>query len=312
MKPIQLLLLLLLAPLAMKAQTRYTVSGTVKDASNGEELISASVVVKGTSTGTTSNTYGFYSLSLDAGKYTLVYSYIGYEPQTVEVDLTSNKTINIELKETVSEVAEVVITGEKADKNVSENKMSSVTLDVKTIRKVPVLLGEMDIIKVAQLLPGVQAAGDGSTLTIVRGGNIDHNLVVLDEAVVYNPSHVIGFFSVFNGDAIKDFEIYKGGTPAQFGGRLSSVMDVRMKEGNLKKYGVYGGIGVLSSRVTVEGPIKKDTGSFIVSGRRSYFDMFFPLSQQTKDAKAYFGDLNVKMNYALSDKDRLFVSFYTG
>lgn len=295
-----------------KAQSRYTISGTITDAANGEELIGATVKVEGTTIGVATNVYGFYSLTLDKGPHKVVFSFVGYNFKTVEIDLTQNKTINVELAEVVQEVGEVVVTGERADKNISENKMSAVTLDLKTVKKVPVLLGESDVIKVAQLLPGVQAAGDGNTLTIVRGGNVDHNLVLLDEAVVYNPSHAIGFFSVFNGDAIKDFEIYKGGTPAQFGGRLASVMDVRMKDGNRKKFSASGGIGILSSRLTIEGPIKKDTGSFIVSARRSYFDLFFPLTEQTKDATAYFGDLNIKANYNLTDKDRLYVSFYTG
>lgn len=297
---------------AFSADVRYSLSGTVKDASNGEGLMGATVKIEGGKIGTASNEYGFYSLSLEPGKYTLVVSYLGYVTKRVEINLTTNQTLNIELAEKTEETEEAVVTGEKADKNVSENKMSAVTLDIKTVKKVPVLLGEADIIKVAQLLPGVQSAGDGNTLTIVRGGNVDHNLVLLDEAVVYNPSHAIGFFSVFNGDAIKDFEIHKGGTPAQYGGRLASVMDVRMKEGNNKKFAASGGIGILSSRLTIEGPIKKDTGSFIVSARRSYFDVFFPLSDQTKDNKAYFGDLNIKMNYALGKKDRIYASFYTG
>lgn len=294
------------------AQSRYTISGTIKDAANGEELIGVTVRIEGTTLGVATNVYGFYSLTLDKGKYKVTYSYIGYTSKTIDVDLSKNKVINVELAEDATEVDEVVITAEKADKNISENKMSAVTLDIKTVKKIPVLLGENDVIKVAQLLPGVQAAGDGNTLTIVRGGNVDHNLVLLDEAVVYNPSHAIGFFSVFNGDAIKDFEIYKGGIPSQFGGRLASVMDVRMKEGNKKKFSASGGIGILSSRLTLEGPIKKDTGSFIISARRSYFDLFFPLSEQTKDATAYFGDLNIKANYNVSKKDRIFLSFYTG
>jgi hypothetical protein len=312
MKKLLLLFMLTTIAAGLYAQNRHTVSGTIKDAYNGEGLIGSSAVVQGTATGTSSNEYGFYSLNLPEGKYTIVYSYLGYTSKTVEINLTANQTVNVELAETVQEVGEVVVTGEKADKNVSENKMSAITIDVKTVKKVPLLLGEADIIKVAQLMPGVQAAGDGNTLTIVRGGNVDHNLVLLDEAVVYNPSHAIGFFSVFNGDAIKDFEIYKGGTPAQFGGRLASVMDVRMKEGNNKKFTANGGIGILSSRLTIEGPIKKDEGSFMVSARRSYFDLFFPLSNQTKGSKAYFGDLNLKANYNLGKNDRLFVSFYTG
>ncbi len=313
MKRITVLLLFICATTTfVVAQSRYTISGMIKDASNGEELIGATVKVEGKTIGVATNVYGFYSLTLDKGKHKIVISYVGYNSKVIDIDLTKNKTLNVELAEKVQEVGEVVVTSERADKNISQNKMSAITLDMKTVRKIPVLLGENDVIKVAQLLPGVQAAGDGNTLTIVRGGNIDHNLVLLDEAVVYNPSHAIGFFSVFNGDAIKDFEIYKGGIPAQFGGRLASVMDVRMKEGNRKKFSVSGGIGILSSRLTVEGPIKKDTGSFIISARRSYFDLFFPLSKNTKDATAYFGDLNIKANYNITKKDRLFLSFYTG
>ena len=207
-----------------------------------------------------------------------------------------------------------MVTSDKPDaKNVQQNKMSVIKIDIKDIKNIPLLLGELDIIKVLQLLPGIQQAGDGSTLFTVRGGNVDQNLILLDEAVVYNPSHVAGFFSVFNGDAIKDFEIYKGGIPANYGGRLSSVLDVRMKDGNSKQYGVSGGIGILSSRLTFEGPIQKGKSSFMISGRRSYFDLFFPLSTSIPSgASAYFYDLNVKLNYEFSAKDRLYLSGYFG
>lgn len=293
---------------------KFAVSGTVKDAKNGEELIGVSVYVTELKTGAATNAYGYYSLNLPAGKYTLVFSYVGFANQTRQVDLsTQNQKLNLELAEDKRELKEVVITDDKPTaSNVEQNKMSVVKMDIKEVKKIPILLGEVDIIKAIQLLPGIQAAGDGSTLFIVRGGNTDHNLVQLDEAVVYNPSHVVGFFSVFNGDAIKDFEIYKGGIPAVYGGRLASVLDVRMKDGNSKNYNVSGGIGVLSSRLTVEGPIQKDKSSFMISGRRSYFDLFFPLSSQTKDVGAYFGDLNLKLNFALGEKDKLYLSGYLG
>lgn len=305
--------LLLITTFSANAQKAFTISGNIKDAKNGEELIGASIAVPALKTGTTTNAYGFYSLSLPPGKYKVEFSYVGYQTQTKEIDLNQDQKINLELEENKKELKELVVQSDKiGNTNVTQNKMSVVKIDVKQVKKIPILLGEVDIIKAIQLLPGVQAAGDGSTNFIVRGGNIDHNLVLLDEAVVYNPSHVLGFFSTFNGDAIKDFELYKGGIPAQYGGRLASVLDVHMKDGNSKKLGVSGGIGVLSSRLTVEAPIIKDKSSFLISGRRSYFDVFFPLSPQLKDVTAYFGDLNIKLNYTLSDKDKLFLSGYFG
>jgi hypothetical protein len=264
--------------------------------------------------GTSTNAYGYYSLNLPKGKYQIIFSYVGYITKTIAVDLiAADAKLNVELAEDKRELKEVRITDNKPSaSNVEANKMSVVKMDIRQVRKIPLLLGEVDVIKAVQLLPGVQAAGDGSSNLIVRGGNIDHNLVLLDEAVVYNPSHVLGFFSTFNGDAIKDFEIYKGGIPSQYGGRLASVLDVRMKDGNSKNYNVSGGIGLLSSRLTVEGPLVKDKSSFMISGRRSYFDLFFPFSKQLDGVSAYFNDLNVKVNYTLSDKDKLFLSAYYG
>lgn len=298
----------------LSAQTeKHTISGTIKDAKNGEELIGASVSVPSLKTGASTNAYGFFSLTLPEGTYEIEFSYIGYVVQKKTVVLNQNTKINIELKESDKELKELVVKTDKVNNdNVSQNKMSVVKIDVKQVKKIPILLGEVDIIKAIQLLPGVQAAGDGSTNFIVRGGNIDHNLVLLDEAVVYNPSHVLGFFSTFNGDAVKDFEIYKGGIPAQYGGRLASVLDVHMKDGNSKKLGVTGGIGILSSRLTVEAPIIKNKSSFLISGRRSYFDVFFPLDKRLSDVTAYFGDLNIKLNYAISDKDKIYLSGYFG
>jgi hypothetical protein len=315
MKKLSLLLLLLSSVYLYAGELpRHTVSGSVKDIKNGEALIGVSVYIDELKTGVTTNSYGFYSLNVTPGKYMLTFSYLGYETQRIEVDITSvDKKLNIEMSEEKRQLKEVVVSGDKPDsKNVEQNKMSVVRVDIKEVKKIPLLLGEVDIIKAVQLLPGIQAAGDGSSNLIVRGGNIDHNLVLLDEAVVYNPSHVLGFFSTFNGDAVKDFEIYKGGIPSMYGGRLASVLDVRMKDGNIKDYAVSGGIGVMSSRLTVEGPLVKNKSSFLVSGRRSYFDIFFPINPDLKGTQAYFGDLNVKLNYTVSDKDKLFLSAYYG
>jgi hypothetical protein len=299
--------------LALAQTKQFTISGYIKDAKNGEELIGASVAVPSLKTGASTNAYGFFSLTLPQGSYDLEISYIGYNIQKRNIVLNQNIKLNLELTESKKELKELVISTDKVNNdNVESNKMSVVKIDIKQVKKIPILLGEVDIIKAIQLLPGIQSAGDGSSNFIVRGGNIDHNLVLLDEAVVYNPSHVLGFFSTFNGDAVKDFEIYKGGIPSQYGGRLASVLDVHMKDGNAKHLGVSGGIGLLSSRLTVEAPIIKDKSSFLISGRRSYFDLFFPLSSQLKDVTAYFGDLNIKLNYTLSEKDKLFLSGYFG
>ena len=298
-----------------KAQNvkKFAVSGEIKDAKNGEELIGASVSIPSLKVGTVTNAYGFYSLSVPTGNYEVEYTYLGYKTVVKKVELSQNIRLNIELSEEKNQLKEIVISGEKLNAgNVEQNKMSVVRVEMKEVKKIPLLLGEVDIIKAVQLLPGVQAAGDGSSNLVVRGGNIDHNLVQLDEAVVYNPSHVFGFFSTFNGDAIKDFDLYKGGIPAQFGGRLASVLDVRMRDGNSKKFQATGGIGLLSSRLTIEGPIQKDRTSFLISGRRSYFDIFFPLSSQLDGTTAWFGDLNIKLNHTISDKDKVFVSAYMG
>jgi hypothetical protein len=308
-----LLFLFVSTSLAQKT-TNHTISGNIKDAKNGEELIGASIVIESLKIGVITNAYGYYAINIPAGKYKVIYTYIGYTTITRDIDITNaDAKLNIELTEDKRELNEVVISSDKPDsKNIEQNKMSVVKMEMKEVKKIPLLMGEVDIIKVIQLLPGIQSAGDGNTLFVVRGGNVDHNLIQLDEAVVYNPSHVVGFFSVFNGDAIKDFEIYKGGIPANYGGRLASVLDVRMKDGNSKNFSATGGIGVLSSRLTLEGPIQKGKSSFMISGRRSYFDLFFPLNESTKDVTAYFGDLNVKMNFTLSEKDKLYLSGYAG
>jgi hypothetical protein len=294
----------------------FTISGYVKDASNGEVSIGANVYIKELLKGGSTNQYGFYSITVEAGTYTLVSSYVGYEDFVRPIVLDKDYRINIDLKPTAINVAEVEVSSERADKNVSSTTVGSVKLDMEEIKKIPAFLGEVDILKTIQLLPGVKSAGDGNTGSYVRGGGPDQNLILLDEAVVYNASHLLGFFSVFNGDAIKNVNLIKGGMPAQYGGRLASVLDISMKEGNNKAYHAQGGVGIVSSRLTIEGPIKKDTSSFIVSGRRTYIDVlarpFAKKDSPLKKSGAYFYDLNAKVNYRISDKDRIFLSGYFG
>lgn len=291
-----------------------SLSGHIRDASTGEELLGATIFVKELSNGTATNVYGFYSISLSPGKYTFTFSYIGYESKTLSIDLREDKTLDVELQPVSQTLDEVVITGIREDANVREAEMSTVKMDVKTINKIPALMGEVDIIKAIQLLPGVQATSEGGSGFSVRGGNPDQNLILLDEATVYNASHLMGFFSVFNNDAIKDVKLYKGDIPAWAGGRLSSLLDVRMKDGNTKTISGAGGIGTISSRLTLEGPFEKDKASWLLSGRRTYADIFLRLSnnEDLNNNVLYFYDLNSKMNFRISDNDRLFFSAYYG
>jgi len=304
----------LFAAAGAKAQDRFTVSGTIKDAANGEGLIGAIVQVQGQSVGTSTNEYGFYSLTLPGGSYTLVYSYLGYVNQVRPVTLSSAQKIDIQLATEDVQIEEVVVTATKPDQNVRSMEMGTSKLEMKTIRAVPALLGEVDVIRSIQLLPGVSTVGEGASGFNVRGGGVDQNLILLDEAPVYNSAHLLGFFSVFNPDAVKDVKLVKGGIPAQYGGRLSSLLDVRMKEGNSKCFNASGGIGTVSSRLTLEGPIQKDKSSFIVAGRRSYGDLFLKLSsnENLRDNQLYFYDLSTKVNFTLGPKDRIFVSGYFG
>ena len=306
-------ILLLSAHLGM-AQN-FTISGTLRDGETGEDLIGATISVKELpGVGTSANAYGFYSLTLEKGSYTLVYQYIGLEEIEKPIVLDKPLVLDIELGQSSIELTEVVIKGEREDANVTETKMSVTKLDPKDISTVPVIFGEKDIIKTLQLTPGVKTAGEGNSGFYVRGGGIDQNLILLDEAPVYNASHLLGFFSVFNSDAIKDVTLYKGGIPAEYGGRASSVMDIKMKDGNSKKLGVSGGIGLISSRLTVEAPIVKDKGSFMISGRRTYADVFLGLAnnESLKNSTLYFYDLNAKANYRVSKKDRIYLSGYFG
>ncbi len=292
------------------AQIRHTVNGYVKDAENGEELIGATVLVKVLGSGTVTNVYGFYAISIPAGTYTFQFSYIGYQTVEQVFDLNENIEFNIELPVEARQMDELVITDEAIDANVSDIKMSKNELDIKQIKKLPALFGEPDIIKTIQLLPGVISAGEGTSSFFVRGGSADQNLILIDEAPIYDPSHLFGLFSVFNADVIKDSELYRGGIPSRYGGRLSSILEVRTKDGNNKKLGGSAGMGLLASRFMLEGPIRKDKSSFIISGRRSYVDVFLKAANQ--DNLVHFYDVNAKANWKHNNNNRFFLALYLG
>jgi len=298
-------------PLLSRSQN-FTVSGTVKEKSSGETLTGASVgIVEKPGVGITTNEYGFYSLSLPKGKYTLRISFAGRKQELIPIQLDSNIVVSINLTDAAA-LEEVVVTGRKRNDALTKASIGVEVLDMKAAAKIPVVFGEKDLVKTIQLMPGIKNNGEGTNGFSVRGGATDQNLIILDEAPVYNASHMLGIFSTFNSDAIKDATIIKGNSPAQFGSRLSSVLDVKMKEGNNKKYEVSGGLGLISSRLTVEGPIQKDKSSFIISGRRTYADMIARLSPDFKDLKLYFYDLNVKANLAINEKNKLYFSGYFG
>ncbi len=297
------------------AQNKYTLSGIIKDAETGEALIGANILVKELKgVGSTTNAYGFYSLTIPEGDYTILIGYIGFKTLTDTISLNRNKTVNYVLNSESILLGEVVVSGEQLNTNIISTEMSTNKLPVRELQSIPVLLGEKDILKTIQLLPGVKSAGEGNTGYFARGGRTDQNLIMLDEAPVYNASHLLGFMSVFNSDAIKDVKMMTGSIPAEYGGRLSSVLDLRMNDGNSKNFGFSGGIGLISSRLTVQGPIVKDEGSFIVSGRRTYADLFLKLSSDTVVQKTslYFYDINMKANYKFGEKDRVFLSGYFG
>lgn len=297
------------------AQNKYTISGYAKDVQNGETLIGATITVKGISRGITSNQYGFYSITLPTGAYQLICSYAGYQPKTISIKLEADQQINFDLFTGVA-LQEVIIAAKKTDGNVKNAQMGRFVLPIEQIKAIPAFLGEVDLLKTIQLLPGVRNAGEGSAGIYVRGGGPDQNLIILDDAVVYNSGHLFGFFSIFNSDAIKNVSLIKGGMPAQYGGRLSSVLDISMKEGNDKKFQVEGGIGLIASRISIQGPIKKNKASFIISARRTYIDAltkpFIKSTNQFHGSGYYFYDLNAKMNYRFSEKDRLYISGYFG
>jgi hypothetical protein len=309
-----LLLLAILISLSSSGQSRFTVSGTIKDALSGETLIGANIKLQEIRTsGTSSNTYGFYSLSAIQGDYQLQISYTGYKTQTLNILLDRNLTIDINLSP-ANELQEVVVSGRAANERISNPQMGLEKLNMESIKNVPVLFGEKDILKTIQLLPGIKSAGEGNSGFYVRGGSSDQNLILLDEANVYNASHLLGFFSTFNSDAIKDVSVYKGGMPAQYGGRLASVLDIRMNEGNRNEFTAEGGIGLIASRLKLEAPIKEGKGSFMLSGRRTYADIFLKLSSDTslKNSQLYFYDFNAKANYKINDKNIIYLSGYFG
>jgi len=308
-----LVLLLFCFSSQLWSQEKVSLSGYLRDAETGEELLFANVAIPAEAMGVSTNEYGYYALSLPKGQYVVSYSYVGYQTVLDTIDLQADLVKDIELLPESTTVDAVVVTDERTDENVKSTDMSVLSLDMKEAKKVPVIFGEQDIVKTLQLMPGVSPSSEGGSGFFVRGGNADQNLILLDEAPVYNASHLLGFFSVFNSDALKDVKLYKGGVPAEFGGRASSVMDVHMKNGNSKKFSGSGGLGLISSRLTLEGPIVKDKGSFIVSGRRTYADLMFQLVADDFDGGSlYFYDLNLKANYKLGQKDRLYLSGYFG
>ena len=299
----------------LNAQKQFTVSGYVKDAKSGEDLFAANVYIKELLKGTTTNVYGFYSLSTEPGTYTIVYSYLGTTDIEKVITLDKDITLNIELAENEIVTAEVTVTGRKEDKNIDDAQTSVIELEMKTVKELPALLGEADIFRTLQLKPGVASAGEGNSGLYVRGGGPAQNLVLLDNATVYNPGHLLGFFSVFNADAIKSSTLIKGGIPAEYGGRISSVLDITMREGNTKEYEVEGGIGFISSRLTAQGPIIKDKAAFIVSGRFTYLSFLLNPALKNRETPInipWFFDINAKMNFKLGEKDRLFISSYFG
>jgi hypothetical protein len=308
-----LLLLSFMSTLAI-SQTKVTLSGYVKDSTNGESLISASVYVKELGLGTTTNLYGFYSLNINPGTYTIVYSYVGYVNKEFKLSINQNRTENMELKPTQRVLEAANVKSDKIGQAIESTEMSSNKLNMKTIQKIPALLGEVDLVRSVQLLPGVTTVGEGASGFNVRGGSIDQNLILLDEAPVFNSSHLFGFFSVFNPDAVKDVKLIKGGIPATYGGRLSSLLDVRMKEGNSKKFEGSGGLGLVFSRLSLEGPLKKDKGSFILAGRRSYIDVLAKpfLPEDLSGSQFYFYDFTTKLNYTINKKNKIFASAYLG
>ncbi|HEX8545365.1 MAG TPA: TonB-dependent receptor [Cytophagaceae bacterium] len=308
-----LILQILLWSTASKAQQgKVSVSGYLKDATSGEAMMGANIFVKELNIGTATNDYGFYSLTLTPGVYTLVIDYLGFQTLTKTIELKEGTKLDIELQPDTQILNEIVVSTEAEDKNIRSNEMSVTQVSIKELKKMPAMLGEVDVVRSIQLTPGVSTVGEGAAGFNVRGGGIDQNLILLDDAPVYNSSHLYGFFSVFNPDAVRDVKLMKGGIPAQYGGRLSSLLDVRMKEGNNRRFEGSGGIGTVSSRLTLEGPIKKEKGSFIVAGRRSYADLFLKLTPDFKDNVLYFYDLSAKGNYNITSNDKLFVSGYFG
>ena len=298
------------------AQEKFTISGYIKDSTSNETVIGATVTVKGKMKGINSNQYGFYSITLEKGNYTLSVSHVGYQTKELSFDLKENLQFNFDVSPRIAIAQEIIVYSKKRDLNVTSAQMGKFELSMNQIKSVPALAGEVDPMKVLQLLPGVRNAGEGNSGLYVRGGGPDQNLILLDDAVVYNPGHLFGFFSVFNSDALKNVTLIKGGMPANYGGRISSVVDIAMKDGNNKKFQVEGGIGTISSRVSIQGPLVKEKASFILSARRTYIDVlakpFIKSTSNFSGSGYYFYDLNAKLNYKFSEKDRLYASGYFG
>lgn len=296
------------------AQQKFTISGTIKSKKTGETIINASVKLLNLPGGTASNEYGFYSLTLAKGNYQLEISAVGKKSDTLHIELNADVKKNVSLEEEPKNLGEVVIRSNRGGRTITGTQTGIEKLTTQEIKNIPVIFGEKDVLKTIQLLPGIKSAGDGNAGFFVRGGTSDQNQILLDEANVYNASHLLGFFSTFNSDAIKDVTVYKGGMPAQYGGRLSSVLDIKMNDGNNQDYNVSGGVGLISAKLNVEGPIQKDKSSFLLTGRRTYADLFFKASKDStiNQSKLYFYDLNAKMNYELGEKDKLYVSGYFG
>jgi len=292
------------------AQQRYTLSGTVSEAASNETLIGVTIAIPELRTGVTTNEYGFYSITLPEGEYQVQVSYLGFQDVVQNISLSENKKINFQLIEEAEQLDEVIVTEDVEQMDIRKPQMSVNTMSAATIKKIPVILGEADVIKSILLLPGVTNAGEGASGFNVRGGAVDQNLILLDEAIIFNSSHLFGFFSVFNPDAIKDIKLYKGGIPARYGGRVSSVLDIFQKEGNSKEFHANGGIGAVASRLLLQGPIIKDKAAFLIGGRGSYAHLFLPLFDQ--DNTAYFYDLNTKINYNINERNSIFLSGYFG
>ena len=306
-------ILFFLVLLDNQAQNKVTLNGTIRDKASGEEIIGATIrIAELSKIGISTNEYGFFSLTLEPGNYTFITSYIGYEDYIEKINLQATQSIKWTLQQKSQNLEEVKIVAKKENENITQTTMGVEKINMKDIAKLPVLFGEKDILKTIQLLPGVKSAGEGNSGFYVRGGTSDQNLILLDEAPVYNASHLLGFFSTFNSDAIKDAILIKGNSPAQYGGRLASVLDIKMNEGNDKDYHATGGIGLISSRLSIEGPIQKEKSSFLVTGRRTYADVFLQATEDFKDNTLYFYDLNAKANYRLDKNNRIFLSGYLG
>lgn len=305
--------LFLLIGISAFAQQKATLSGYLKDVESGEGLIGATVYIDEIKSGTVTNVYGYYAVSLVPGTYNVTFNYLGFQAKKVVIDLKADLVYDVEMEPDNQQLQTVEITAEKGNANVTNLETGVERMDTKMIKEIPQFMGEVDIIRSIQLLPGVSTVGEGAMGFNVRGGNIDQNLILLDEAPVFNSSHLFGFFSVFNADAVKDLTLYKGGIPSKYGGRLSSVLDVRQKEGNSKKFGGTAGIGLISSRLMLEGPIVKDKVSYMIAGRRSYGDLLLPIyNSDFRGDKLFFYDVNAKINYKVNDKNRLFLSAYIG